>query len=98
MKNVTGSARRNTSVTHHLPILLIKKKENIVIMSNSNKRQRTTASSHKGTDKPEKPVVATFYEMWDVAMFNAIAELVLPPELKRVIDKMYKDINRTNSS
>ena len=46
-------------------------------MSTSNKRQRTTASSQKDA-KPEKPVVATFYERWDVQMFNSILELVLP--------------------
>ena len=63
-------------------------------MSNSNKRQRTTASQKK----PEKAVVAIFHELWDVSMFNAIAELVLPPELERVIDDMYKDINSTNTS
>ena len=67
-------------------------------MANTKKRQRTTASSHKGTEtnsKPEKPVVATFFELWDVSMFNAIAELVLPPELEKIINEMHKDINRT---
>jgi len=64
-------------------------------MANKNKRQRTTTPK---PDKPDKPIVATFYELWDVSMFNAIAELVLPPELEKSINDMYKDINTTNSS
>ena len=68
-------------------------------MSNSNKRQRTTASSHKGTDKPEKPIVATFYERWDVQMFNSILELVLPREIEEMLeDKLRYEVNNTSSS
>ena len=68
-------------------------------MSNSNKRQRTTASSHKGADKPEKPIVATFYERLDVQMFNSILELVLPREIEEMLeDKLRYEVNNTSSS
>ena len=68
-------------------------------MPNKNKRQRTTASSQKGTDKPEKPVVATFYERWDVQMFNSILELVLPREIEEMLEeKLRYEVNNTSSS
>ena len=58
------------------------------------KRPRTASFSKSN----EKPIIATFYERWDVAMFNAIAELVLPPEIEYLIDEMSYDINNASSS
>ena len=70
-------------------------------MPNKNKRQRTTArelSSQKDA-KPEKPVVATFYERWDVQMFNSILELVLPREIEEMLeDKLRYEVNNTSFS
>ena len=78
--------------TYIFPTLLIKKKEKTFVIM-TNKRPRTTSS-----ERDNKPVVATFFELWDVSVFNAIAELVLPPELENSIKDMYKDINKTNFS
>ena len=58
------------------------------------KRPRTASFSKSN----EKAIIATFYERWDVAMFIAIAELVLPPEIEYLIDEMSYDINNASSS
>jgi hypothetical protein len=59
----------------------------------NNKNQKTMPKRSRSPES-RKPIALSMFERWNVDTFNEICELVLPPDVESVLDRIKQEINK----